>query len=187
MTTRTDILKQVLATCAESYKDHVLTEVVPSFMWRCGRPNGSSTYMFYVIAAHGAIIVYGDVGEAIFRPYAAESSLRWLRQSIKSTEYVLEKLPDRHARHFMFYHELAASWLEDMKADFPEQVEAIRDSNYDQHDRSGRDFAAAVYEHMEDSEYCGSAMWYDHNALTCVAALTRFCELMDARDAAVPA
>ena len=180
--TRSDILKEVLERCAVSYKDHVITEVVPGFMWRCGTPNGSCIYMFYVICGHGAVIVYGDVGEAIFCPYAGERSLQWLRSSIKSTEYVLEKLPDRHAKHFMFYHELAEAWLESMQEEYPEQVQAIKDSNYETHDRSGRQFAEAVYEHMEDSEYCSCAMWYDHNALTCVAALTKFCELLDAKD-----
>jgi hypothetical protein len=80
--------QRVLTLSREVFTHHVLT-TEGLHRWRCGRP-GDSMYSFRVIALPGVVIIYGDLGERIYR-HAGHNSLEWLRGAVQSPEYLLGK------------------------------------------------------------------------------------------------
>jgi len=69
--------------------NHEITEKGPG-EYRWGQP-GTNIYTVYIILRPGAVIIYGDVGEFIFR-HSDDNSLRWLKGAVKSRDYLLGKL-----------------------------------------------------------------------------------------------
>ena len=82
----------------ESFAAHEITVTGPG-EFRCGKP-GSGDMSFRLILRPGVIILYGDLGAAIFEP-GTKDPLAWLqRGAIGSRDYVLEKLRTARQDHF---------------------------------------------------------------------------------------
>ena len=79
---------RIAALAAGRFDEHVVT-MEGLGRWRCGRPD-SNLYSFRVIAAPGAVIVYGDLGKRVYR-HANHDSLEWLRQAVRDPDYLLGK------------------------------------------------------------------------------------------------
>lgn len=83
---------------AQHFSEHVITKEATG-RWFCGKP-GTGIYSFRVLCVPGAVIVYGDIGELILRPYASPpDELAWLRGAAKNAkypEYCLGKCPPAH-------------------------------------------------------------------------------------------
>jgi hypothetical protein len=74
---------------AKSFTGHVVTELGPN-EWRCGKP-GTGNYEFSVIARPTVLIIYGDLGEGVFRMWDSDV-IGWLRSAVRSPHYLAEKL-----------------------------------------------------------------------------------------------
>lgn len=159
-------------------------------MWCVSKP-GTWMYGFYVIAAPGMLLVYGDVGDHMLRINDADP-IPWLQRAAGSTDYVLSKIikPQKclvtgEARHFIF--EIERGDPDNGVEPDPETAQAIR-ADW-QHEDSGDDFARAVYEHDTGDLLEGAACCSDYNsdALWTVACLRRFIELFENGEAGKPA
>lgn len=84
---------QIRGFAEKDFAQHVLTETGPN-EWRCGRPN-SGFYSFRVIVRPGCVIVYGDIGEGIFRGGEAGDMLGWLRGATGKGGYPLTYLMEK--------------------------------------------------------------------------------------------
>lgn len=72
-----------------TFKDHVIEPDGPdSYLYH--QP-GTWAYRCYIQFRHGYIIIYGDCGPFVFCPSDSDA-LAWAKGSIKSPEYVMEKL-----------------------------------------------------------------------------------------------
>lgn len=79
--------KQIETLAAEAFKDHVLSD--QGRHWRCARP-ATGFYSFRVAELPGLLVVWGDI-ETFVVTQGSGYDLLWLRRSIASMEYVLEK------------------------------------------------------------------------------------------------
>lgn len=95
--TANDCRDTVRMLAAEAFTQHALTERRP-WVWKCARPQ-QWAYGFFLLIAPGAVIIYGDLGEAIFRMAAGSEAdvLDWVLRCSSDPEYVLSKLQPREA------------------------------------------------------------------------------------------
>jgi hypothetical protein len=109
--TRTQIKEMAI----DALSRHQVTVVAPapSALYKCARP-GSWCYGFFVGFPPGAVIFYGDLGEATLRPHAADS-LAWLRGSTGSEGYLIEKIKPQPTQEF--YRSDAHAWLDELAND----------------------------------------------------------------------
>ena len=177
----------------ESFAEHELREVSPQ-RWRCSRP-GTGVYGFWVLVADGVVIVYGDIGEGIFRmSEPAASVIPWLRGAVQSTDYLLEKLRagDFEQGKEQFYPDDAVAWAhwnaeehteQDRYAkralDFYNDVK-LSAENGDLH--SDEFLRLASEAGLDDMYHVGRAP--SASALWLVEALTTFIRLIDAKESA---
>lgn len=77
--------------------------------WRVGRL-GSSTYHFRMIVRPMTIIVWGDLGDWIIRMSDAYA-IPWLRVSVRSPAYLIEKIAASREDRETFYLKDAIEWL----------------------------------------------------------------------------
>jgi hypothetical protein len=103
---------QIAEFAAEAFKDHEVTRrwsVNGDASYRCGKP-GTSIYAFNVVTLPGAVVFYGDLGEAILRP-SDRDVLPWLRGAVNSADYLISKV--KPAPEQTFYVRDAIAWIED--------------------------------------------------------------------------
>lgn len=180
--------KQVAELAQDAFKDHVLTKVTDE-RWRCARPN-SWTYGFFVIICPGAVIVYGDIQDGIFRWAGDLNNMDWLRDAVKDREYLLSKL--QHRRQ-CFYVGDALAWAEERRREFDRDDLAIDSADAhpiddliqtiqglaEKGELYEHNFARAVVEAGLESEGCSAATHDDPQNFWLVHALKRFVELHD--------
>jgi hypothetical protein len=165
----TRLHEQFATAAVANYADHILTRVLSDPRgyehWQCSKPS-TGFYSFAVVICPGTIIVYGDIGEIILR-VKTDNALGWLRRSIDSADYVLEKMLPRKEQ---YYPELAQEafeeWYPDDKLDVDwddkcEVLSELRDGNFD-----------------SDHEMTRNFYYYDTNMLLCYYALKRFVSLL---------
>jgi hypothetical protein len=89
MTKKQERVRTVDVLADEAFVDHVVREEGEG-RWFCGRP-GTGMYHFRVITAPRCVMLYGDIGEAIF--ICPESDgFEWLLTSINGgRDYILGK------------------------------------------------------------------------------------------------
>lgn len=100
---------------ADAFETHVLTKESDE-RWKCRRADGSWMHGFFVLVVPGALIVYGDTGDGIFRH--SGNGLPWLRGAVKSPSYLLSKLQNRKKK---FYPGDAIAWA----------AESVREETFD--------------------------------------------------------
>lgn len=81
--------QQIAKAAEDAFKNHQVV-LEAEGRWLCKKP-GTSIYSFRVVALPGAIVIYGDIGEAILRP-SDRDVVGWLRGSVGSPDYVLGKM-----------------------------------------------------------------------------------------------
>lgn len=89
MRTATDTIastrEQARKHAEEVFARHTIVPEGPG-RWYCGRP-GTGCYSFRVVTSPGAVIVHGDIGEAVFCPNERDP-LPWLRGVAEHREIV---------------------------------------------------------------------------------------------------
>ena len=187
----------------DAFGQHALTVLGPG-RWKCRRPD-SGTYGFYVFIGPGAVMVYGDIGEGIFRMSEPEDGvIPWLRGAVESPDYLLGKLraADVEDGKQKFYAGDALEWAHQHYVD---TVIAVDENDPNAIARVGGDEAKRATEFFIDvkeaDEYAeldrhrfltmandaglddmyGVAMGPSPSALWLVHALTAFVRLYDAR------
>jgi hypothetical protein len=147
-----------------AFERHELAEVGPQ-EWHCGRPK-SGTYCFRVILRPGMVVIYGDVGEGIFRGGEAGDTLAWLRDAVDSPSYLLGKLRPAQREFYAgdtlsYAAELAAEEARGYPELWEEAKRLHRHGELTQHT-----WGEAVRNHTNDSDaygagmgHAGSAMW----------------------------
>jgi len=113
--------EQIAEMAKDAFKNHELIEEQvegPVRCWLCKRP-GSSTYHFRVIAAPGALIIYGDVGDNILMAHNRDM-VPWIRGSVRSRDYVIEKIRGEWRHQQEFNPELVDEWFKDEIKNFKE-------------------------------------------------------------------
>lgn len=118
--TFTETHKSIASMAAEAFASHGLTREAPQ-EWRCGR-DGTVIYSFRILFRPGMIAVWGDLGEWILR-HSDRDSLGWLRGSVGSPDYLLEKV--KAGEHERFYPADALAWLGSAEAADTYGTEAI--------------------------------------------------------------
>ena len=128
--------QQIIEFAKNDFKDHVLTTESVSdriSLYKCARPNNSSTYAFRVILAPQCITVYGDIGDRMILFYGRENTLAWLRGAVKSSDYLISKMLFKKEE---FDKDIAqSSWAsakQDYKdADYEDKLSLMTDEEYE--------------------------------------------------------
>ena len=89
--------KQIHEFAVDGFKDHRVKLLRPG-AWKCSRV-GSWVYGFIVAELPGALVIYGDLGEAIFRP-ADTDVMPWLRGAVGSADYLVSKIQPQPEKEF---------------------------------------------------------------------------------------
>jgi hypothetical protein len=167
---------QIAEMAREAFAQHVCERREGG--WLCRRP-GTSVYAFWVFTTPGAIVFYGDLGEAILRP-SDRDALPWLRGAVRSLDYVIEKVRAGDKTHF--YGGDALAWARSTAGDL-EDTRARRrglkllaaaldlDRLGDLHQHT---WAEAVNEAGFDSECCAIGTGHSSAMLWMVEALRWF-------------
>jgi hypothetical protein len=189
--------QQIAEMAAESFKDHVITPEGEG-RWRCKRP-GTGMYSFRVVTLPGAVVVYGDVGDALLKVsyYTTADIVAWLRGSYAQWGYVAGKLLFREALTefypgdaLQFAAECAAAYAADdtsqaavRNRDFAADVQALHArSELNEHE-----WHEVVEEYGLDCDaHAVGTGWSSHVFWTC-EALACFVRLHDAAWAAAAA
>lgn len=142
--------------------------------WMCKRP-GSWTYGFNVVVWPGAIVIQGDVGEAMFscREPTVQDALAWLRGAVDSRDYLLGKLM-AGSRDRVLIWPFVENELADMSA---EDAARFREAWAELDAPDGRDYGRLMYELFGDTE--GGCTDFGFRALWLAACLKRFMVLHD--------
>lgn len=137
-----DARRTVQRLAVDAFKDHALTEE-GDCRWICKRAGGGA-YWFRLITAPGSIVIIGDVGECILRPYCKQHQVvSWLRGAVNSPAYFVEKVQASKTSPFAFYPEEAIKWLNDY-------AKEMADENADYARRVSDAWAAASEMHDGD-------------------------------------
>lgn len=112
-------IDEIHALSVRAFRDHVLmvpdafkSEGVesPLRMWKCGKPDGSSEYAFWVIVAPFVIYIRGDLGTMAWE--RTERMIPWARGAVDSIDYLCEKVPrELHTKEYD--PELAKEYIAD--------------------------------------------------------------------------
>lgn len=149
-TTSAAVAKQAAEFAAKSFAGHVLKS--EGAHWLCGRP-GSSSYSFRVYLPPGAVIVWGDIGEATIL-HSDRDSLGWLTRAAGRGEYpdyCLGKVAALSGDKREFFSGDAHAYLTERLA------EAVDDHDRLRWEEASRAFRDAVDERNHDSE---RAAWF---------------------------
>lgn len=138
--------KTVNELARDAFKNHVITREAAN-LWRCGRPS-SSVYAFLIAALPGALVFYGDLGEAILRP-SDRDVMPWLRGAARSFDYVIEKVQPRPEE--TFYQGDAIEWARS-EGFVTLEEEARRAAEFGELDQHR--WAELVVEHDYETECC---------------------------------
>lgn len=168
---RTDIV----AMAVDGFKDHQIRLVQPG-LWKCSRPN-SWIYGFFVAALPGALVFYGDLGEAVLRPSDTDV-IPWLRGAVRSEGYLLEKVKPRPEQ--AFYPGDAVAWAAERVNEGGATVvlddarQMAKDGELNRYTWSD-----LVYEHTGEAEDCAIGSGPSAASLWLVQALRWFVAHLD--------
>jgi hypothetical protein len=136
----------------EAFAQHVLTVRRP-WVWKVSRPD-SWTYGFYVLMAPGALLVYGDLGEATFRMHAGHERevFEWAMRCIPhDRSYVLSKISNREAFR-QFYPGDAVAYAKECVKEKPTRKNREFLEDVQQADEHGDLSSAAFYNAAHENE-----------------------------------
>jgi predicted secreted protein len=165
----------------EEFKDHVLVKEGEG-RWFCGKP-GTGIYSFRVLTAPGALIVYGDIYDAVLKP-SDRDALAWLRGSMGSLDYVLEKVTACADKRREFLRGEALRELAEMEQEHPERAARIRAAWEHNRDWQGEERAWIDALSAEGMDVEGIPDDHDSQLLWQYHGLRHFCRLLDERDKA---
>lgn len=191
MSARRKQREKIFKMAAESFEGHILERKIiaditkpalhdPSqemierrtITWRCGRPD-TNMYSFWVAELPGCIVQWGDVG-GLMIPQWGGYDIEWLRRSINSVDYVLEKAKAEKSR---FVPEMFAEYLRELESFDCEELFGVP---LDKLDPSYENFVVFMESgHDTEAGYC--CYDYPPDVLWAYAALKRFCELLSAQ------
>lgn len=183
--------KQVRESVAKNLANHTIQQLhkdgEPGRLWRCAN-NGSSVYAFTVCAPPGWLIVYGDMGECLWKRH--RDMLAFIRGSIESLDYFSEKA-SRDCKILDDRHELIAEWFESVEDDWreagrewgAEQAESLESIREGYESGEGPEaFRTALYESdlYNDCEDMPDISYYTYHYLWKIEALKWFIAKIDA-------
>lgn len=91
----------------KDFAEHTVTQIAPG-IWSCSN-RGSSNCRFEVVFLGHRVIVTGDIGDLVL--YCSDSDARaWLRQSVKSMDYVLRKCSS-NIKKYVYEQDLARALI----------------------------------------------------------------------------
>jgi hypothetical protein len=190
-----DSRRQVQALAVNAFKDHVLTEEGDG-RWLCKRP-GTGTYWFRLVTAPSSIIILGDLGECILRPYCKQDqAVSWLRGAVNSPGYFIEKVQASKAPPKAFYPSECMQWMagyigerddDDDTARTSELREALQEMREQYRDEAltHESWLRIARDYDIDDVY-GVAMHLSSNMLWMIEVCRCFVRLHDAAVEAVP-
>jgi hypothetical protein len=94
---------------SDAFTRHVLTAEGDG-RWLCRAPD-TNAYWFRLIVAPNALIVLGDLGEMVARPYTPDP-IAWLRGAVGSPGYFVEKVQASKSPTKEFYPVECLQWLQ---------------------------------------------------------------------------
>lgn len=174
MDTYDETVARIRSQAATAFDKHVITEHRP-WVWKCAQP-GSWVYGFYVMVAPGAVVFYGDCGEAIFRmSNGPEASVfEWLKSTLREPQYYdyfLSKLENKSAFR-KFYPGDALAWAK--RVDDEDLIDTLHAYEGDGGLQAHQFWAAANERHACDFPSCekwsAGAHWV-HQALAAFVKL----------------
>lgn len=129
---------------ADAFKEHVVAER-RQWVWKVSRP-GTWAYGYYLLVAPGAVIIYGDIGEAVFRMNAGseQEALDWIVRCARDRDYTMSKLQNR-ASFREFYPGDALRFADGKDHELFQQLADLHDD--------GRLTAAAYYDAADEYGY----------------------------------
>lgn len=162
-----------------AFGQHELT-LRREWVWKCMRPK-DWCYGFYVLIAPGAVIVYGDIGEAVYRMNASkeEEVLDWLKRAARDQHYLMSKIMNREAyRRFypgdaVLYAEKTPSNNDDRDTFGEDVAAALRDGDLHMHRFYEIAHEHEIYDVPSCEDWAASAFWF-------ACALKKFIELYEA-------
>lgn len=86
--TKANVFADIVKAANEAFVDHKISREGET-SWRCNKSD-TGIYLFRVGELPGAIVLWGDIGSLIIDA-GMDYNISWLRGSIKSYRYVLEK------------------------------------------------------------------------------------------------
>lgn len=122
-------------------------------VWHCGKKN-TNNLSFYVVLAPGMLMLYGDIGEIIFLPYA-KNALQWAGSDTFRAEYPyypMTKLSPQ-MREKEFLPEEATDWIKQWIREARKQGDKEEVRGYI---KMARDWK----EQLHDSECEAETAWY---------------------------
>lgn len=171
-----DSTDYVNRSAPERFKNHVLIER-RQWVWKVARADGRWQYGFYLLVAPGAVVVYGDIGEAVFRIYAVDeqAALDWVLRCSKDLHYTISKLANLEA-YRRFYPGDALAYAEKCENESKDQETGHANAcdfcddvrrEIDGGDLSGQTFWTLAHDHgFHDVPACvdwaPSAFWFAH-------------------------
>lgn len=164
------------------FAKHVLTERGPG-EWHCAAP-GTGIGSFNIIVRPGVVLIWGDIGEGVYRGGEAGDMLGWLRGAVRSPDYLTEKLRTKkrefypgdalaYARERAAEEGESAKWRE-VLAD-AERLHRLRGLNE-------RTWPDLVYHHTGDVDAVSVGFNYDARSRWLYEALWWFITAHDQRD-----
>lgn len=175
-----------------AFKDHqvrVLTNNEHVQAFECRNKNGSWQYGFRVICADNLITMYGDVGELVVLPGYNRDGVRWLRGSIDSKSYFVEKIDGPYRKDDVeFSRENAIDAIFGYIYDDLDEVEEyqqndlnlLNDCLNDEFEHENQFYEKGYYEY--DMDEMPSPTRATANFEYRYQALKRLCELLDEID-----
>lgn len=143
---------------SESLKNHVVTRTSTG-AWRCGNPNGSSIYEFYLRFEPGAVLVWGDLGEFVLRhsdgggrrAFDGDSkSLLWFCTA-SDPSYLLGKVRACDGGKKLFCYGDAMKWLAEQETEANNDRD--EEGNLTESAQKMLDDVKHVREELEDAEH----------------------------------
>jgi hypothetical protein len=153
---------------AAAFTEHV-AEQRGDKEWFCHKPR-TGIYGFHVIIRPGAVVVYGDIGEAIFRGGEAGDTHGWLARAVESPGYLMSKIRPVQRR---FYPDDAVRYAQERAGEAPrwEKVHAEAKAMHKVGSLYEGSWGELVLAHTGDSEACSVGQNHPPDALWIVEGL----------------
>lgn len=186
--------EKVKRTAEQDFAEHKLTRLskagdfVEAYLCSKSYDNGdfNSTFHFYVVSFGCYLSIYGDIGTMTLRNHG--SMIGWLRNAIKSPDYLFEKL--HNDGHDLKEFSLARfkEWIDEEAKDEDSLLEAENLSDLIGTAQDGGDVIAALMNELIELGYADvfelADCWQEYTKRTWLRyfALKKFIELYDAQD-----
>lgn len=181
METYDETVTRVASLAREALANHELVQT-RVWYWKVSQP-GTWAYGFYVLMAPGALVIYGDLGEAVYRMAAKteQDVLTWLRGAVQSPDYLMSKIANPDAYRQFYVGDSVALARETGDLQFINEVEFEATHNYL---HTEHHWYKLIDEFGIDPMNFGRPVKWGPSAWWFVHALTCFMRLHDASQAA---